>query len=163
MENTRHAEQPERRRAAREKDRQIKRQERQKIDDTPRGQHVFGESAPLGELRVQALCRHETQRIVEREEGDRDLLGEIEERCVLRAHAVERVRKRPDKVHDQHQRADDVVPLVDRIVHHAHRHHFEKAHAYFVPFLSAIGLHRLSPSVRRDLTEYFIISRPPAA
>ena len=123
-EDPRHAEQPERRRAGREEHRQVERQERESINDAAGRQNIFGERPALGELRVQAFCRQQPENIVQREKGDRDLLHKIKQRTVGQTHAVERVGKRPDEIDDQHQRADNVVPLVDRIIHHAHGYHF---------------------------------------
>ena len=132
----RHPDQAERNGADREKHRQIVWQEGKQIDDSGCGKRVLIIRPGADLIRIQAGRRIHPQHIVKGEKSNRDSLHLRQKRTVMCLNRVEGDRKCPRQVNEQHGDADDVIALVNRVVHHADRDHFKHSLPHSCQLLS---------------------------
>ena len=119
------AEQTEHRGAGGEENGQIVGQKREQINDPVKGEHIAPQRVQLVKVRIEIVGRKEAQNIIHGKEEHRDSLHPGEQRTVDCADIVKGHGKGRDQIDKQRQGADDIIALVDRVVHNADRDHPE--------------------------------------
>ena len=123
--NSRHPEQPEGHHPRREEHGQIVGEEGEQVDNAGPGGDVFQAGVGHVPVRVKAGGGVETKHIVNGEKGDGYGVYLTKQLTVAGGYAVKRTEKRSDQVDQQQAGADDVISLVDGVIHHADGYHLE--------------------------------------
>ena len=77
------------------------------------------------------------QDIIQGKEGNRDRFHPAQKLSVLQRDRIKGPRKRADQIDEQHGRADHIIALIDRIVHHADGYHLKNTLAEIFQLFSA--------------------------
>ena len=155
--DSRHTEEPEGSGACREEHRQIVGEEGEKIDNPCSGYRVFRIS-PFPGIRIEAGGSVHPQHIVNCKKRHGNGFYCIQQGSVSACNPVKGSGKGSDQINHQHQGADHVIALVDRIIHHADRNHFKhflpEGQWFRVTFLCQASPRLLSDSFRTTNTSY---------